>query len=215
MKSYNMPVSKKEVLTNGEKGYVVVGEVQLFYPLLSELGFDINPTSWEQEVVLKDGGREWKPCQEADLNSLPVYEDEKHAYVWSAVWAACKAKARNCLQTGSAVLKEGVSIPDSIEALLATGERSGEALKTRREYFASFKAWLPSLGKAAAFNTAVYDIVSNVKNIQYQTAKRKANILQLITDHAASLAAEDAARFERIIVQIGEACETAEELSDF
>lgn len=191
MQSYVMKVSKKE---DGE--YKEVGEVTVFYPLLSELGLPVEPSGKDEE-------------------GFPTYADERVQYVFDAVLAAVKATARNRLQSGTATLKEGNTIAETVEALLATGERSGEALKTRREYFASFKAWLPSLGKAAAFNTAVYDIVSNVKNIQYQTAKRKANILQLITDHAASLSAEDAARFERIIVQIGEACETAEELSDF
>jgi len=191
MQSYVMKVSKKE---DGE--YKEVGEVTVFYPLLSEMGIAVEPAGKDEE-------------------GFPTYADERVQYVFDAVLAAVKATARNRLQSGTATLKEGNTIAETVEALLATGERSGEALKTRREYFASFKAWLPSLGKAAAFNTAVYDIVSNVKNIQYQTAKRKANILQLITDHAASLSAEDATRFERIIVQIGEACETAEELSDF
>lgn len=204
MQSYVMKVSKKE---DGE--YKEVGEVSVFYPLLDEMGLSVTPSGYEKEG--KDGKME--ACVAGE--GFPTYADERVQYVFDAVLAAVKATARNRLQSGTATLKEGNTIAETVEALLATGERSGEALKTRREYFASFKAWLPSLGKAAAFNTAVYDIVSNVKNIQYQTAKRKANILQLITDHAASLAAEDAARFERIIVQIGEACETAEELSDF
>jgi hypothetical protein len=190
MEQYVMKVSKKE-----EGEYKEVGSVAVFYPLLSELGLDVAPTGKDEE-------------------GFPTYADERVQYVFDAVLAAVKATARNRLQSGTATLKEGNTIAETVEALLATGERSGEALKTRREYFASFKAWLPSLGKAAAFNTAIYDIVSNVKNIQYQTDARKEKLLALITDHAASLSAEDAARFERIIVQVGEACEAANPLDE-
>lgn len=190
MQSYKMKVSKKE---NGE--YVEVGQVEVFYPLLSELGIAIDPTGKDEE-------------------GFPTYADDKVQYVFDSVLAAVKATARNRLVSGTATLKSDNTIADTVEALLATGERSGEALKQRREYFNSFKAWLPSLGKSAAWVAGMFDIVSNVKNIPYQSAARKATVKDLVTQHAATLDAESVAKWERVMTQIDENCSAVDPLSE-
>ena len=205
MQSHIMEVSKKE---NG--AYVKVGEVTLFYPLLSELGLAVEPSKWEKSD--KDGKAVAATAD--DVGAFPVYADDKVQYVFDAVLAAVKATARNRLVSGTASLKDGNKIAETIEELLAEGTRSGEALKVRREYFAAFKAWLPSLGKSAAFCQAVYDVTSNVKNIQYQPDQRKANIAALIAQHAATLTAEQATAWEKIILQINEACEAVNPLDE-
>jgi hypothetical protein len=188
MQSYKMEVSKKE-----DKAYVKVGEVEVFYPLLSELGLTVEPTGKDEE-------------------GFPTYADEKVQYVFDAVLAAVKATARNRLVSGTATLKPDNTIADTIEALLATGERSGEALKQRREYFNSFKAWLPSTGKSAAWCLGMFDIITNVKNIPYQSPTRKATVKDLVAQHAATLDAESVAKWERVMTQIDENCTAADPL---
>ena len=205
MEKYTMEVSKKE---DGQ--YKKVGEVVLFYPLLSELGLQVDPAKWEKQ---DDKGNAVAATAGED-GAFPVYADEKVQYVFDAVLAAVKATARNRLQSGTATLKPDNKIAETIEELLATGERSGEALKQRREYFASFKAWLPSLGKSAAYCQAVFDVTSNVKNLQYQTDQRKANVKALVMQHAATLPPESFALWERTISSVVEACEAANPLDE-
>lgn len=205
MQKHTMEVSKKE---DGQ--YKKVGEVTLFYPLLSELGLAVDPAKWEKT---NDKG-EQVAAGEGEDGAFPVYADERVQYAFDAILAAVKATARNRLQSGTATLKPDNKIAETIEELLATGERSGEALKQRREYFASFKAWLPSLGKSAAYVQAVFDVTSNVKNIPYQTEQRKGNIKALVTQHAATLSAEQAVLWERTMTSIVEACEAANPLDE-
>ena len=205
MQKHTMEVSKKE---DGQ--YKKVGDVTLFYPLLSELGFAVDPAKWEKT---NDKG-EQIAAGEGEDGAFPVYADERVQYVFDAVLAAVKATARNRLQSGTATLKPDNKIAETVEELLASGERSDKALKQRREYFASFKAWLPTLGKSAAYVQAVFDVTFNVKNIPYQTEQRKANIKALVTQHAATLTAEQAVLWERTMTSIVEACEAANPLDE-
>lgn len=190
MKSYQMKVSKKE---NGE--YVTVGQVEVFYPLLSELGLASEPSSFDDE-------------------GFPVYADERIQYVFDAVLASVKATARNRLVSGTANLKPDNTIADSVEALLATGERSGEALANRRDYFKAFKEFLTTLGKSAAYVAGMFDIASNVKNLPYQSEGRKNAVRDLVASHAATLTAEQIGKWERTMLQVTEATNAADPLSE-
>ena len=77
MKSYNMEVSKKV-----DGAYVSQGKVEVSYPLLSELGFAIEPDSF-------------------DNDGFPIYKDEKAQYVFDAILAAVKAAARTWSRCGT------------------------------------------------------------------------------------------------------------------
>ena len=188
MQSYTIEVSKKE-----NNAYVPVGEVTVFYPLLSELGLPVEPSGKD------DAG-------------FPTYADERVQYVFDAVMAAVKAAARNKLYPQSATLKEGNKIAETVEELLASGGRSGEALETRRAFLAAFKAWLPSLGKPAGFNAAMADLVSSMKNLPYMSTERKAAVNKYVAEFAASLPADMLAKFERILTQIDELCSSIDPL---
>lgn len=191
MKKFNMVVSKKE-----DNVYKEVGRVDVFYPLLSELGFAVEPDSFDKETT------------------LPLYSDEKAAYAFDAIFAAVKSAARNKLVSKTSTLKDGNKIAETLEELLAEGEgNSGEALKIRREYFASLKAYMPTLGKGAAYNAAIYDLISNVKNIVYQGAGRKATIKEIVLAHGLTLSAEDVAKWSRVMTQIVEQTEAADPLA--
>ena len=205
MRQFQMNVSKKE---DGE--YKLVGSVVVPYPLLDELGLAVSPSSYEKTD--KDGKAVAAAADDAE--AFPIYSDEKVQYVFDAVLAAVKATARNKLVSGTATLKPDNTIADTVEALIATAERSGEALKQRREYFNSFKTWLASLGKSAGYVTGMFDIVSNVKNIPYQSDARKAAVKSLVSQHAATLSAEAIAKWERTMTQIDEAASAVDPLSE-
>lgn len=190
MQSYKMKVSKKE---NG--AYVEVGEVEVFYPLLSELGLAVEPSG-------------------KDEDGFPTYADEKVQFVFDSILSAVKASARNKLVSGSVELKDGNKIAETVEELLATGERSGAALALRREFFADFKAFLPSLGKSQAYAAGIYDIVSNIKGICNQSAARKALISDIVGQFAGTLDAAKLASYERLLTQIAEQVEAVSELPD-
>lgn len=192
MQSYKMEVSKREG-TGDVKAYVKVGEVEVFYPLLSELGLDVEPNG-------------------KDEDGFPTYADEKVQFVFDAVLSAVKASARNKLFAGTVELREGNKIAETVEELLSSGERSGLALAIRREYFASFKSFLNGLGKSAAYVAGMYDIVSNTKNLPYQSDARKKAIIDLVTAHAASLPSELVAKYERTILNINDLCSKVDPL---
>lgn len=184
MKTAQMDISKRN--GEGEKTSKV-GEVTIFYPLLSELGLNAEPTKFDEE-------------------GYPVYETEQVQYVFDAVLSQVKAQARNKLQSGTAILKDGNKIAETIEELLAAGERGGEALKIRREFLDSFKKFLTASGKSAPYQAAVYDLVSTPKVISLQTEDRKAKISAMLVQYATGLTQEQAGRFAKNLLNIEEAC---------
>ena len=205
MRSFKMEVSKKE---NG--AYVKQGEVEVFYPLLSELGIAVEPSGY---VVLDKDGKEVAAMADNALAS-PIYADEKVQYVFDAVLAAVKAAARNKLQSGTILLKDGASIATTVEELLATAERSGEALVNRRDAIKAFVAFVPTTGKSAAVAVWVAEQCKNVGGVQFQSQARKDLLLDLIAKFIESINQEQATKFGRFLTSLGEAASTAPDLSD-
>lgn len=190
MQVYNLEVSKK---VNGQ--YEKVGDVSVHYPLLTELGFDVEPTG-------------------KDDDGLPTYSDEKAQYVFDAVFAAVKAAARNKLVSGTASLKDGNKIAETVAELLTTGERNGAALQNLRDLLNIFKEWLPSTGKDSKTQAALYDLVSNRKALGLASDVVKGKVAGYIAQFAESLEAEQAAKYERILVALNDACESVNALDD-
>lgn len=191
MKSYKMVVSKKEEV-KGSMQYVKQGEIEVFYPLLSDLGFAVEP-------------------QKDDEEGFPIYEDSKAQYAFDAVLAAVKAAARNKLKPGTADLKDGASIASTLEELLeGGGANRGDALAAVREMQAAFKAWLPSTGKKETVQAAVYDLAANRAGLRLQTTDRKQKFLGYLADFAESLNETQAARFERPLKALEADCEAVD-----
>ena len=190
MQVYSLEVSKK---VNGQ--YEKVGEVVVNYPLLSELGFDVEPSG-------------------KDDDGLPTYSDEKAQYVFDAVFAAVKAAARNKLVSGTATLKDGNKIAETVAELLTTGERNGAALQNLRDLLSIFKEWVPSTGKDSKTQAALYDLVSNRKALGLASDVVKGKVAGYIAQFAESLNAEQAAKYERILVALNDACESVNALDD-
>lgn len=183
MKSYTMEVSKKE---NG--AYVKQGEVQVYYPLLNELGLAIEH-------------------EKEDSDGFPVYADEKVQYVFDAVLAAVKAQARNRLVSGTATLKPGLAIATTVEELLESGGNKGEALAIVREFLAAFKEWLPSTGKSEKVQAAIYELARNKAAVMLQPQDKKEKFAGYLAQFAETLDADKAARYSRPLLALNEACE--------
>jgi hypothetical protein len=182
-----MEVSKKE---NG--AYVLQGTVNMFIPELKDVGYDVTPTGYEDEV-------------------FPTYADERTQWLADSLIASCKAIVRNRLVSGSAELKPGLSIPQSIEEYLESGSgNKGEALAAVREMLAAFKAFLPTTGKSEKFQLAVYNAARQRDSITVMTDDKKQKMQVLINSFAESLTAEQAARFSRPLLAINEACESGD-----
>lgn len=195
MNKFIMEVSKKEVV-NGANQYVKQGEVTIFYPLLSELGLAVEP-------------------KELDAEGFPIYADEKVQYAFDAILAAVKAQARNKLVSGTATLKDGQKIAESVDELLESGGgNKGDALAAVREMLVAFKAWLPSTGKKENVQAAVYDLARNKTGLALQSADKKQKFSGYLADFAATLSPEQSARFQRPLLSLSEACESGDALDD-
>ena len=190
MKQFKMEVSKK---VNG--AYESVGFVEVHYPLLAELGFNVTPASF-------------------DTDNLPVYTDDKAQYVFDSVFASVKANARNKLVSGSVSLKDGLKIAETIEELLAVGERNGAALQNLRDLLAKFKAWLPATGKDTKTQQALYDLVSNRKALALASDVVKGKVQNYIATFAESLTDADVETYGRILTALDDACQSVDALDD-
>jgi len=190
MQSYQMEVSKKV-----DGAYVAQGKIEVFYPLLNELGMNVEAAKNDEE-------------------GFPVYADEKVQYVFDAVLAAVKAAARNKLISGTATLKAGLSIASTVEELLESGGNKGDALAAVREFLVAFKAWLPKTGKSEKVQAAVYDLARNRSGLAMQPDEKKEKFSKYLSDFAETLTEEQAARFSRPLIALGEACEAGDALDD-
>ena len=206
MRKYTMTVTKNEAIEGTEKNrQVPVGTVDIYYPLLEELGFkDAKPSEWEAEG--KDG--KMIPSTEADPQAFPIYAEEGYDFAFSACWAAVKAKARNCLQSGTNLCKEGLSIAETLEDLFKSGERSGEALKIKSEAIKSFKAYLASTGKSQAYQFQVANWITKAKDIlPLLPESHKKAALSHVEAWGKTLDAATVERFGRFIQAISDAAE--------
>ncbi len=190
MATYTMEVSKKE-----DGKYVKVSEVQVFYPLLSDLGIDVEPNKFDEE-------------------GFPIYADDKHQYVFDACLAAVKAQARNKLTPQTGELKPGLSIASSVEELLESGGNKGDALAAVREFLAAFKEYLTTTSKSAKIQAAVYELARNRSSVALQEDDRKVKFQKYLSDFAETLDEAQATRFTRPLLALNEACELGNALDD-
>lgn len=199
MKQVTIDVSKK---INGK--FVKQGEIQITVPLLADAMAFIN-----SPVKKDDKG------QEIDEDGIPIYEDDKANWLQGAMLAAIKAQARNKLVSGTATLKDGLSIPTDWEGILAEGVRGGgEALAIAREAKAAFAEWMAKQGKSEAATQTVVTLFSNKQALALQSEVNKGKVKAYVEAFAESLDAAALERFEKPVSSVIELCETATE-ADF
>ncbi len=190
MRNYTMEVSKKEEV-NGVTQYVKQGEIKVFYPTLSAFFPEVKEVKDDEE-------------------GFPLYSAEGDSpldWLFGAALAAVKAQARNKLLPGTATLKPGQTIAETLEALIQAGVRGGgEALAIRREMLQAFASYVSTLGKASNVQAAINQYASSAQALQIQPQKVKDSMTKYLTGFAESLTAEQAARFEAPLSKLVEAC---------
>ena len=188
---YTMEVNKKVA---GE--YQKVGEVKVPVFGLEEFGLDVQPTG-------------------TDEDGLPTYATDNLNFVFSALFAACKADARNKLQSGTATLKEGQKIASSVAELIEKSERTGAALAIVREFNKAFVAYLAAhSGKSTAVQAVLAGMARARSTIALCSEVRRNALLAQLAGLADTLNDEDTAKYQNTILAISEACTGAAELDD-
>lgn len=191
MKHFEMVVSKKE---NNE--YKEVGKVLVPVFDLAEFGLTVDASG-----VSDDG--------------LDTYSDERVQFVYDAVVAATKADARNKLVSGTANLKPGNKIADTVAELIAKAERSGAALAVNRDFLASFAAYLSGKsGKSSQVQALYNGMVKNRQSIAISTEARRHGLLAQVEAYTEQATQEEATKYANILTAIAELCSGTVELDD-
>lgn len=196
MKSVIIEVSKTETVA-GKRQRVRVGEVAIVVPTLADVLEFIG--------AAKETGEE---------DGLPVYSDDKANWLQSAIVSYVKAAARNKLEPGTAIVKDGLKIATNWEELTAEAERpgTGAGLKLYAEVKALFSDWASKQGKSQAAVTTLVGLFNNRQALALATADTKAKVKPYYEAFAASLSEEDLEKYSRPLESILETCDSAAEL---
>lgn len=196
MHNIKMVVNKKVKNAAGEAEYQEVGAVEVPCFDLADFGLGVESTGKDEEGV-------------------PSYGNDKLDFVMGAVWAAIKADARNKLVSGTASVKAGQKIASTVEELIAKAERSGAALQLVRDFIAAFTKYLAERsGKSAAVQALYIGMVRNRQSIAVSSEARRNGLLAQLTAFAEGLAAEEAEKFQGIVLTLADLCQSAAELDD-
>lgn len=186
-------VSKKVNVPGTGNEYQKVGDIIIPIPSLESFG-----------VVA-----EIRPRTEDDPDDgLPLYKDEKMAWLYDAVVASCKAAARNKLVSGTIDLKENNKIAETFEELLAEGERRGnaEALKLAKEVQVSFASYVQTLNKTQQTQAVLVNLFRNKQALSLQPDENKAKMVAYVAGYAETLEEKDLERYKKYLTSVEEAC---------
>lgn len=190
MQKITLAVSKKGQ-NEGDKR-VDVGTVDIFVPTLADVGLS------DAAFTL-------------DTEGYPVYSDEKLDFVQSAISAAARAIARNRLESGTATLKAGKTIPTTIEELLEAPEGNrGESLKLFKGFINEVIAYAAKIGKSTKAQATLASWLTSKKSLAIISAENKQKALVYITETVAQLSDADQAKYENIALSLAEVCEAVE-----
>lgn len=189
--TFEMVVSEKGVV-NGKNQYVPRGKVTVHYPTLSDFGY-------EAEV------------KEQTEEGFPVYVKESDNFLFSSLLAAVRANARNKIEIVNGVVqcKEGLSIADTLEALMEAGTAggNGKALQDIRDFVNAVRAYMVSLGKSTAVVNGVVGFCDKPATIAIiEDVSKKAKIEAYLSDFVATITDDDATRWAKRITLISEMC---------
>lgn len=179
-----------------------VGEVIIYVPTLEAFGIAAEVSS-------------------IDDDGLPIYKDDKQDFLFSAIVAAVKAKARNSLVSGTADLKAGNTIATNFTELLAEGTRGGgaEALAVVRELKAKMGFWLASVEKKSAGTQAfINGLFANRQALSLQSETNRGKMVEYINRFAEWLADDNLELLEKgqkYVNSLLEAAQAATSADDF
>lgn len=191
MKTITIDVSKK---VNGK--FAKQGEVNIVVPTLEDAAAFVNG----YEITGEEDG-------------LPVYKSEEANWIQGAILAMVKAQARNKLVSGTATLKDGLSIATDWAGLIAEGVRGGgEALAIAREAKAAFAEWMGKQGKSEAATATVVTLFSNRQALALQSDANKAKIKVYVESFFESLDEAAGERFMKPVQAVLDTCEASTEV---
>lgn len=199
-------VTKEVVISKKEGGkYVAVGKVNIYIPLLAAFGFT------GAKFKLDDKG------VQVEDEGLPVYEDDKAQYLFDSIVAAVKAKARNALISGTADLKEGLKIAETLEEVMAQGERGGgaEALAAIRELKKDFATWVASLKKSLTATTQIVGYFNNREALSLMPKDTKDKLESYISAYIEQADETLLDKGQKYLASVLEACKDVEMAEDF
>lgn len=176
MQKIKMTVSKKD----GGK-YVEVGTIDYYAPTLADFGIEAPATS-------------------TDEDGLPVFATDALNWLQKAVHAATKAQIRNKLVSGTADLKDGQTIPETLADLCAESEgNAGAALEAIRNIKALWAKWVAATGKSANAQSMLITFFGSKLALATQDNATKQKVIGYITDFCATLTDEQLAGGQRYI----------------
>lgn len=208
-----MVVSKKVVNPVTKEGeYREVGKVAIPVFSLAEFGLATPAalTDTQRAEAIK------APGIDADNDDgLDMYADASVQFVYDAVVAATKADARNKLVSGTANLKAGNTIAQTVAELIAKAERSGAALALNRDFLTSFSTYLAAQSGKSAAVQAIYNGMVKVRaSITLSTEARKQGLIHQLEQYINHATVEDAAKYTNIINTLGDLCQADVALVD-
>jgi len=197
--SLSMTVSKKE----GNK-HVEVGKVEYFVPTLAAFGLASEQAVTEAGQPMVDEG-------------LPVYKAEADNWLMSAIHASVKAMVRNRLISGTADLKPGQTIPQTLAEITAETERSGNGayLKVVADLKKLFAAWVAGLGKSAGTQVLLNNLFGSKTALSLQSTDVKQKIAGYIADFAETLDPAQLEAGQRYLQSLLDVCSAEVSADDF
>jgi len=193
MQKITLEVSKKGN-KEGDKR-VAVGTVDIFVATLADMGVSDAPFT-------------------LDAEGYPVYADEKLDFVQASLSAACRAIARNRLESGTATLKAGKTIPTTVEELMEQPEgNKGAAMILLREFTEACVAYAAKMGKSAKAQATLASWLSK-KSLSIISEENRVKAVQYITDCVADMSEADQAKFENTALGLVEVADAAAAIGD-
>ena len=190
MQKITLSVSKKGS-NEGDKR-IDVGTVDIFVPTLADFGLSDSAFTLDSE-------------------GYPVYSDEKLDFVQSAISAAARAIARNRLESGTATLKAGKTIPTTIEELMEAPEGNrGESLKLFKGFVNEVIAYAAKMGKSTKAQATLASWLTSKKSLAIISPENRQKALAYITDTVASMSEADQAKYENVALGLAEVCEAVD-----
>jgi hypothetical protein len=128
-------------------------------------------------------------------------------FVEDAVEAAILAKARNAGTQATVAM--------TIDAIIATAERSGAALAVAREFITDFTAYLATKsGKSAAVQALYTGMVKARATIALSSEARRLGLAAQLEQFVGELDAEGATKYQNILTTLNDLCSGTVELDD-
>lgn len=190
MEKITTSIAETVILANGKKERKEVGTIPFLVPTLAELAEAISKA---EEV--RDAKTE-----------ILSYKDSTAQFVYDAVCAAARGILVSRLMPKSVSFKAGYAPWTDFQGLITSTGVRGEALAVYREFVAAFSSFVAKLGKSEKWSAAMIGFASNRKSLQTTTSSNKAVFAGKLYDFSLDLSAEDAGKYENILVELGRIC---------